>query len=217
MLIAILAFLLPVLATFFILKRRRSWPRAIGVIGLVFSSLLLALVSGLALLMWGCEPPSLKTLAKRFPSQRHDLETILNMADQDKIFSRIAPTFLDRCDDPTCQTGGRFMEGDPNAGLTKQRWDDYRAIYNRNRITLGIQRDLATDDAFIMVDSVGLLNRGHATGFLHCGLGPRHYYPPCNSNSDSGHHKFTGHSMPDEGYSFIRLVDRWFAFDEGPS
>jgi hypothetical protein len=105
------------------------------------------------------EPPTLAELERDFPSKRTDLEMILRMSDQDVKFSRIAPDFLDRTPDSS-NTSGRYSENDPRAGLPGLRWDAYRKIYSRNGINLGIQRDPSLD-AFIMVDSVGLLNRGH--------------------------------------------------------
>lgn len=165
--------------------------------------------------MWDQEPPDLQTLANRFPKQRQDLETILRMSDEDKHFTRIAPTFVDRDDDP-----GRYMQDDPKAGLSKARWDAYRALYKRNHIELGIQRN-TVGDAFIMVDSVGLLNRGHTTGFLYCqptSEGKERFHA-CGQPLNEGSHRMQNspHAYENEAYSFRRLTGNWFAYDEGPS
>ena len=133
------------------------------------------LILAIAFILWDAQPPSLARL----------LEMILRMSDEDSTFSRIAPGFLDRVTDGTSGYG-RYMRGDPKAGLPEPRWSAYRAIYKRNGIKLGIQRD-ASRDAFIMVDSFGILEREYS------------------SNPQR------------EGYSFQKLDDRWYAYDEGPS
>jgi len=137
------------------------------------------------------------------------------MSDEDAHYSRIAVTFLDR-DEPGGQYG-RYMDGDPNAGLARSRWDAYRAIYSRDEIKLGVQRDEA-GDAFIMVDSVGLLNRGHTTGYLFCrqSQAVSFRFQPCTLNKNEGYHAFDPKTR-EEGYSFWRLDGSWFVYDNGPS
>lgn len=162
------------------------------------------------------EPPTLGELQRDFQSKRTDLETIVHMSDEDANFSRIAPDFLDR--DIGSNRFGRYSEDDPKAGLPRLRWDAYRKIYSRNGIKLGIQRD-AGRDAFIMVDSVGLLNRGHASGYLYCALGvPTNLsrYYPCILRQERGKREYNPDTR-EEGYSFQKLEGSWYAYDEGPS
>ncbi len=146
------------------------------------------------------EPPALADLQRDFPSKRADLETILRMSDEDVTFSRIAPDFLDRTIDNPNEFG-RYMN-DPKAGLPPSRWDAYRKIYTQAGIKLGIQRDNSRD-AFIMVDSVGLLNRGHTTGYLHCAptAPPSAFrFYPCMLHQDNGARKYDPNTR-DEGPS----------------
>ena len=162
------------------------------------------------------EPPTLTELQKDYPSKRADLEMILLMFDEDANFSRIAPDFLYRTPGTTNQLG-LYMANNPNAGLSVSRWDAYRKLYSRNGIKLGIQRDAARD-AFIMVNSVGFLNRGHTSGYLHCVADApdddfRFY--PCMLHEERGEQKSDRYSN-EEGYSFQKLDDRWYAYDEGP-
>ena len=162
------------------------------------------------------EPPTLAELQRDYPSKRVDLEMILLMSDEDVDFSRIAPDFLDGTPGPTNQSG-RYMANDPNAGLPESRWDAYRKIYSRDGIRLGIQRDGACD-AFIMVDSVGLLNRGHTSGYLHCAASApadAYRFEPCVLRQEKGERKVDRYSN-EEAYSFQQLDDRWYAYDEGP-
>jgi hypothetical protein len=196
-------------------SRRRNFRIATIVLSIP-TWLILALVT----VLWftvGKEPPTLAELQRDFPAKRADLELILHVSDEDANFSRIAPEFLDRTPDNPNELG-RFMKGDPKAELQEVRWNAYRAVYSRNDIKLGVQRN-ASHDAFIMVDSVGLLNRGHASGYLHCAstAPPDAYrFYPCMLHQDKGERKYNSNPR-EEGYSFQKLDDRWYAYDEGPS
>jgi hypothetical protein len=70
-----------------------------------------------------------------------------------------------------------YQEYSVETGITRERWGEYRRLFARNGIRQGIQRDPESKDAFILVESVGLLNRGHSNGYLYCGPGPKHRYP----------------------------------------
>jgi hypothetical protein len=157
------------------------------------------------------EPPTLADLRRDFPSRRASLETILRMSDEDAAFSRIAPDFLDRGESSAFR---RYVKGDPQAGLPATRWDAYRKIFARNGIQLGIQR-YASRDAFIMVDSTGLLNRGHISGYAHCSPtappNDERIYP-CQSHQNSGERKYD----PKTREAFQKLDGNWYAYDEGP-
>ena len=92
----------------------------------------------------------------------------------------------------------------------------FRSLFSRNNITQGIQRVPNSDDAFILVKSEGILNRGISNGYLYCGTRPVHRYAPCTLSSQSGSHRSDGSGSGDEGYSFIKLDGGWYAFSEGP-
>ncbi|HLW53018.1 MAG TPA: hypothetical protein VKW06_09245 [Candidatus Angelobacter sp.] len=129
------------------------------------------------------------------------------MSDHDSQLTRIDPEWL-------MTREHQFLKCRPETGITQERWDEYRRLFARNDITQGIERDPETGDAFIIVNSVGLLNRGHSNGYLYCGPGPKHRYPPCLSSQPSGEHPY---KRGDEAFSFRKLADRWYAYSEGPS
>lgn len=188
-------------------SRAVNWRKVLRVLSICVGSFFAVLVGGILLLMWASEPPSISTLAHRFPHQRRDLETIISMSDHDSQLTRIDPTWLMTRD-------RQFLEYSSETGITRERWAEYRRLFARNGIAQGIQRDPGTGDAFIIVDSVGLLNRGHSNGYVYCGPGPKHIYPPCISSQPSGEHTY---KPGDEAYSFRKLADRWYAYSEGPS
>ena len=169
-------------------------------------ALLAVLFGASLLLMWSCEPPSLHTLARRFPRQRGELETIVAMSEHDAQLTRIDPTWLMTRDH-------QYLAYSPETGITEQRWDEYRSLFAHNGITQGIQRDPETGDAFIIVGSFGILENGYSNGYLYCGPGPTHRYAPCSASRAFGEHPYT---PGDEEYSYRKLADRWFAYSEGP-
>jgi len=185
---------------------RRWWRTLFKVCLVVFVSLFLVAASGIALLIWGCSPPSLGTLERRFPHQRADLETIISMSDHDVQLLRIDPNWL-LTTERQCLTYCR------ESGITPERWDEYRRLFSRNDITQGIERDPATRDAFILVKSFGILENGTTSGYLYCGPGPAHVYPPCSSSQPTGDHPY---SPGDEAYSYRKLTDHWYAYTRGP-
>jgi hypothetical protein len=133
--------------------------------------------------------------------------TIVSMSDHDAQLIRIDPDWL-------LTANHRYLAYSPETGSTLERWDEYRHRFARNGISQGIQRDPASRDAFILVKSVGLLNRGTSNGYLYCGPGPTHRYPPCSLSQPAGDHPY---SPGDEAYSYRKLADGWYAFSEGPS
>ena len=163
------------------------------------------------------EPPTLGELQRDFASKRSDLETILRMSDEDANFSRIAPDSLNRIPN-TPDASGRFTKDDPRDGLLKARWDAYRKIYAQDGIKMGIERN-PSRDAFIMVDSNEVLYSGHISGYLFCAplaQTDAYRYPPCTLHLEQGERRHAPDNL-NEGYSFQRLDERWYAYDQGSS
>lgn len=129
------------------------------------------------------------------------------MSEQDAQLVRIDPKWL-------ATREHQCLEYCPDSGITQERWNEYRRLFAQNDITQGIQRDPDTGDAFILVKSFGLLNRGVSNGYLHCGPGPTHTYPPCSSLQPAGEHPY---APGDEAYSYMKLADKWYAYSRGPS
>jgi hypothetical protein len=171
------------------------------------SSILVVTASALFLLLWGCEPPSVATLARRFPGERKDLEMIIAMSDEDSQMAVIDPTWL--------ELQGLYSPSlsDRAIGISSVRWEEYRQIFRRNGITQGIRRYAPKGDAFIIVKSIGILDNGYSNGYLYCIPGTSSRYEPCSSSEQRGEHPYTG---GDVGYEFIKLTDHWYAYRQGP-
>jgi len=191
------------------LSRPSVAPSILNWLGALFAaggSIAAVLVSGILLLLWGCEPPSIEALARRFPHDRSDLETIIEMSDQDKEMAVIDPTWLEL-------QGARLPSSNEAVGISEARWQEYRRVFRRNGIDQGVRRYSSGGDAFIIVRSVGILDNGYSNGYLYCVPRVEHQYAPCSSTEQTGKHDQSG---GEGAYEFIRLTDRWYAFRSGP-
>jgi len=186
-----------------------------GAFGAIF--ILLLLLTGF---FWEQEPPSITRLATAFPERRAALEQILAMSNQDTHFSRIDPTFVNYgYIDGTPY--GQALQGQGNSPLPDERWNSYRSLFKKIKLQQGLERD-ADGNVYFRSGAVGLLNRGHSTGYLYCrdagsNSSQKSSFEPCTlSHRDSGSQSFSMEPRG-EAYSFMKVADHWFVFDQGPS
>lgn len=170
---------------------------------------LAVLASSILLLLSGCEPPSVQSLARQFPLRQKTLEQIVSMSDQDSQLAVIDPTWLEL-------PNGAPTYSAATAGISQSRWEEYRRIFRSAGIDQGIRRyGGPKGDAFIIVRSIGILDNGYSTGYLLCAPGTEHNWAQvCNSSETHGVYPYSRGA--DEGYEFIKLTDRWYAYKEGP-
>ena len=90
----------------------------------------------LSLFYCGCPaiPPSDVWLETRFKVQRHDLERIVAMSDQDPQMSRIAANFL------WTQDKVAWPRPESEWGISEARWDDYRKLFKQAHFADGVIR-----------------------------------------------------------------------------
>ena len=181
--------------------------KVIAVLIAAGTAIVIVLVSGLMLLLWGCQPPSVDSLAARFPRRQADLQLIIAMSDQDPQISVIDPNWL------MTVGGPEFVNGELPPGFSAKRWDEYRRAFRRVGATQGIRRFAPKGDAFIIIKSFGILDDGVSTGYLYCASSGKNQYNPCASIEKSGKHPYSPNA---EAYQFIRLTDHWLAYSEGP-
>lgn len=171
----------------------------------------------LTILFHDPEPPSVQDLQKQYASRKSDLNTLVHMSMEDSKYIYIGTNSSSRDLNLNIDASHPDMRFND---LPRNRWDEYRNIFARNQIDAGLHNDGA-GDVFITVRSIGLLNRGHVRGYLYCskphnpkfqGLG----YAPCEQDQAEGTHPYDPKTR-DEGYSFLRINDSWYAYDEGPS
>jgi hypothetical protein len=186
----------------------RTMLRWLGAMSAAGGAIAAVAASVLFLLISGCEPPSVESLARQFPAQRKTLEQIISMSDQDPQMAVIDPTWLE-------PAGPDGIGSQKAISISEARWDQYRQIFRSAGIAQGIRRyGGPRGDAFIIVKSIGILDNGYSTGYLYCAVRATHSWAQvCNSPKDKEAHPYSG---GDEGYQFIKLTDRWYAYEEGP-
>lgn len=187
---AIMAFLLP-----------PSLLRIAVRIGAVLLAIPVVIVVGLRWFIFGPEPPTLSELKQDFPARHADLETLVSMAEEDREFRSIQPW-------------GTTPKAPPEFG---PRFAKYAVIFKRSGIELGIER--YDDEVSVTIRSVGILNRGHASGYVFCrSAQPNHKanFYPCIFGKDRGFQPYQRDTRT-EAYSYERIDAHWFVMDVGPS
>jgi hypothetical protein len=166
------------------------------------------------------EPPSISTLEKHFTERHSTLEQILAMSDQDKYFFRIDPTFLDY-DYTQGKMDGKAVVGEEAAKMSDARLKTYRDLFAKANLSQGFVRDL-DGNVYFMAGSVGILNRGHTTGYLFCrepgsAASERSGYPACMTATKTTDSQTYSNNPRREAYSYKKIADHWYVLDEGPS
>jgi hypothetical protein len=177
------------------------------------------LLSLLIVFFWLEEPPSLPTLAKHFAERRPTLEQIIAMSDQDKYFFRIDPTFVDY-DFTQGNMNGKAVVGPAAAKMPPARLQNYRALFARAKLNQGFQRQ-QDGDMYFMAGSFGILDNGYTTGYLYCRdpgsvSSQSSGYEPCRSATIDHGSQNESITPPRQAYSFQKVADHWFVFEEGP-
>jgi hypothetical protein len=174
----------------------------------------------MAIFFIGCEPPSINKLANKFETRQSTLEQIATMSNQDGDFRRVDSTFMYSVAEDG-KTYKQSLKEDRNAPLSTSRWNEYNRLFLKAGLNQGFNRD-DSGDIFFMADSVGLLNRGHTTGYLFCmdpgsDASKSSSFEPCTIKSANvGSKKFSDNPRA-EAYSFRKVADHWYVFDQGPS
>jgi hypothetical protein len=176
--------------------------RVVRILVAVVGCIVLLFLLLVGLLVWYMHPPSDLSLERRFYEHRADLEQIVNMMEQDVHMQRIASDFTRNSDWDSETLKPRQ--------ISDQRWDQYREMFRRVDVPMGIQRGVYPDDIEIMVWAAGLSIAGDSLSYLHCGKPAKilDRYLPCIERKDSG--KF------ENGDVFIRykrIEGDWYLFE----
>lgn len=169
-------------------------------------------IIGVIVLVWFCfgpHQPNDGLLAVRFYRHRSDLEFLVSMMDEDRQMSRIAPDFTWR------QDNCAWPRPEPEWGISRARWDEYRGIFSRAGVQDGTTRREKSSDVLIYVWSWGIVPAGVEVSYLHCGQ-PRNGYTnteiPCLEKRYAGSGMF-GNSTSD-GYRYKKITEDWYIYEE---
>jgi len=194
--------------------RSRSVKVLFGIMAVVSGGLFL-LVLSLDVMAALSAPPSLKSLAKDFPARVSTLDALRSMSDEEYRYVRIASDWAYERD-----SGPPYLSR--QVSLPSVRMSVYKRKFAAAGVPMGFQRD-ADGNIFFMAGSIGLLNRGFATGYLFCrdqgsSASQDSPFEPCALSKDktSGEQEYMSDPRT-EGYVFRKVADRWFVFKQGPS
>ena len=103
--------------------------------------------------------PSDAAMRTRFFAHHTDFERLVAMANEDSHLTRIAPKFT-------------WLENDvawprKNAGISKQRWNEYRRLFRRLGASEGILENTDPRRIFFPITSAGLVPGGCEKGFVY--------------------------------------------------
>ncbi len=132
---------------------------------LTLSLLILLLVAGVA-----CDPfnldsphPSDDTLIANFQKHEADFDKLVAMSNEDSKVIRIAYDFT------RLENNWQCPRPDSELGFSKQRWDEYRRLFDELGLKSGLSResDGTGPVVFLTAFSKGMVNRGSSKGYAH--------------------------------------------------
>jgi hypothetical protein len=120
---------------------------------------LVLIAAALALAAPSSRSTSDEALRARFVAHRADFERLVAMANEDKHLVRIAPDFTWLDDDVAWPR--------KDVGISEQRWNDYRELFQRVGTKDGIVRSEDSPGIFIPIFSQGLVPSSSEKGLVY--------------------------------------------------
>lgn len=121
--------------------------------------LALSVVAVLALAAANWRSTSDEAVRTRFFAHRADFERLVAMANEDSHLTRIAPDFTWLDDDVAWPRN--------NVGISEQRWNDYRQMFQRVGDSTGIVKGTNPARIIFPITSGGLVPSGFAKGLVY--------------------------------------------------
>ncbi len=127
--------------------------------------LLLLLITGVA-----CNPfnldtphPSDDNLIRNFQRNDADFNRLVSMSNEDSKVIRIANDFT------RLENNWAWPRPDSELGFSKQRWDEYRALFSKLGLESGLSREIDSKGPVIYLTafSKGMVNRGSSKGYAY--------------------------------------------------
>ena len=118
---------------------------------------LFASVLALAAANW--RSTSDEAVRARFFAHRADFERLVAMANEDSHLDRIAPDFTWLDDDASWPR--------KDAGISEQRWNDYRQLFQKIGTSEGIMKGTDPDRIIFSIESGGLVPSGFDKGLVY--------------------------------------------------
>ena len=154
-------------------------------------------------LEWAWSAPSDDALTRQFNQQRGNLETLVSMAQKDSLIGRVADDFIWR------QDSVAWPRPELEWGITKERWNEYRTLFQRVGLSAGLNKD-SQGNIYFISHTEGSVVSGASTGFVYCektGISGSAFLP-CTEQRDSGKQE----SPKGKGAEYHRLAEHWYIY-----
>jgi hypothetical protein len=107
--------------------------------------------------------PSDDELIHNFQKYEADFNKLVSMSNEDSTVVRIAPDFT------RLENNWRWPRPESELGFSKQRWDEYRALFDKLGLDSGISRESDSHGTviFLTASSKGMTFRGSSKGYAY--------------------------------------------------
>ena len=164
--------------------------------------LLLVLVAAV-----GCGPfnsgaahPPDDTLIRNFQKYEADFNKLVSMSNEDSRVIRIARDFT------RLENNWGWPRPESELGFSRQRWDEYRALFNKLGLDSGISREDGPGETiiFLTASSKGMTFRGSSKGYAYSERELSPVFDSLNQNPVKPGER------PKHGVAYRKIKDRWY-------
>ena len=168
--------------------------------------ILLAALAGCDLI-FDIPHPTDAALIEDFQSKEADLNKLLRMSNEDAKVIRIARDFT------RLENNWGWPRPEPELGFSRQRWDEYRALFHKLDLPVGIERADQKEGVFVYfpVSTRGLGNgNGSGKGYAYL---ERELSPLLDSLDDESVRQFYERERPKDTVTlYKRLKGNWYLY-----
>lgn len=144
--------------------------------------------------------PSDDELIRNFQNHEADFNKLVSMSNEDSKVIRIAPDFT------RLENNWQWPRPESELGFTKQRWDEYRSLFDKLGLDSGISRegDSKGTVIFLTASSKGMTFRGSSKGYAYSEQALSPVFDSLNQNP------IEPQNRPKHGVAYKRIKDFWY-------
>jgi hypothetical protein len=165
----------------------------------------LPLAAGCDLLWSGAHPPD-AALIRNFREHEADFKRLLAMSNEDAKVIRIAYDFT------RLENNWSWPRPESELGFSRQRWDEYRALFAKLGLEAGLERAAGDDGAavYLTASALGLGISGSSKGYLYMTTAPEPLLDSLNDDDVRRHYQQDKTRRPAALYK--RIDGNWYLF-----
>jgi hypothetical protein len=107
--------------------------------------------------------PSDAALVRRFEDHEDAFNRLVKMSNEDSQVIRVAYDFT------RLETNWAWPRADSKLGFTRQRWAEYRKLFNKLGLVTGLDRESSSNGAaiYLVASAKGMTMRGSSKGYVY--------------------------------------------------